>query len=512
MNKYLVYPKSILGILIGLFLIGITLTQVSAAINFTVTPIRYELQIQPGGSITETASIRNNGSTPVTLGTTVSDFETRDYSGTPKIVRRSELVFPEQQLSSWISLSEGSITLEPGEEKSVEFTIDVPTDATPGGHYGAVLFKHDRSQASSQGNVGIDVDYGVILLVEVAGDIIIDIKIEEPLISNKVGYGYGSFGPDSPIWNFPISQDPASDGWFLGQDDEGTSLYQLPDSCPFGDLSGDRFDGKCFPWEPSLFQDQGLNFSTDGFEIQFSFPLENMGNTHVRPTGKITLRDENDRVIGGVGKEAMANDFGAVIGERVVDYIPINDEQGNILPNSRRVYDAYWKGFPYQDFDEQGNIVIKYWTPTEYYSRLGQRESGYLMPWEIVTGERTRKNITADIELRYKDIEGNDIVFNSAKEFPIQYVQERIILNPYILIGLFLLIPIILMLAGALWWWIIIKREKKCWNCGEKIKAHWKTCPYCQAIQDKKSHENIEKLIKNATGKKSEKKNKKKKS
>ena len=488
-----------ISIFLLLFWVGIPLVQ--AGINFTVTPIRYELEIQPGWSITRTASIRNNWDTTVTLWTTVSDFEAQGESGTPRIVRRSELVFPDQQLSTWVILSDSDITLEPWEEWSIEFTIDVPTNATPWGHYWAVLFKNDGSATSSGGNVGIDVDYWVILLVEVAWDIIIDIDIEDPVVRNTVWYGYGSFWPDSPVWNFPISKDPGNEGWFLWEDDSGDPIYQLPDECPLWDFSWDKYDGRCFPWEPPLFiEDEWLLFS-DNFEVEFSLPVVNKWNTHVKPSWKVTLRDEDGNIIPGIGKEALANEFWAVIWERVVDHIPVNDEQGNVLPGSKRIFQVQWKGFPYQDFDEQGNIITRYWTPWEYYTRLGQRESWYLMPWEVVTESRNRKNITADIELRYTDINGNDRVFNAAEEFPIQYKEEVIIINPYILLWLFLLIPIFLMLWWALWWWIIAKREKKCWNCGEKIKAHWKTCPHCQAIQDKKKHNKVQTIIKNSSKK-----------
>lgn len=472
-----------------------TLDAVIAAINFTVTPIRYELKLAPWESITKTASIRNNGSTPVILPTTSSDFETRDSSGTPKIVRKSELVNPDQELSTWISISETSVSLAPWEEKTIDFTISVPSDATPGWHYAAVLFQNNNSQSSSSWNIAINVDYGIILLVEVAGDIIIDIDIEDPIIRNSSWYGVWAYWPDSPIWNLPTSQEAGEDGWFLWEDEQWNNIYQLPDTCLFWDISGSRYDGRCYPWEPLLFQEMESLLFTDNFQIEFSFPVNNQWNTHVRPTGKITLRDENGDIIPWVGKEAIANEFWAVIGERVVDYIPINDEQWNILPNSRRIYDAYWKWFPYQSYDERWNLVIEYWTPSEYYTRLNQRESWYMMPWEILTQERTRRNITADIEMRYLDSQGNEVVFNSAQEFPVQYVQEKIIMNPYIILWL-----ILLWLASIMWffwlrWWLLVAKEKKCWNCGEKIKSHWKTCPHCEALQDKKKHKQIQKML-----------------
>jgi len=56
------------------------------------------------------------------------------------------------------------------------------------------------------------------------------------------------------------------------------------------------------------------------------------------------------------------------------------------------------------------------------------------MPWEVVTDSRTKRNITADIELRYTDIHGNEQVFNAAQEFPIQYIEEKIVINPYMVL------------------------------------------------------------------------------
>lgn len=486
--------EKIIYICFSLLLCISVLDTTHAAINFTVTPIRYEIDINPWESITQTASIRNNGNTTVTLPTTSSDFEARDVSGTPRIVRKSELVNPDQQLSTWITLSESSVTLNPWEEKTIEFTINVPEDATPGWHYGAVLFQNNNSESSSDGNIAINVDYGVILLVEVSGEIDIDIDIETPKIQNKIWYWYWSFWPDSPVWNLPLSQAPWEDGWFLWEDEDGNPLYQQVDICPLWDISGGKYDGRCFPWEPKLFEQIEPLLFADNFEVEFSLPVSNNGNTHVRPTGKITLRDEDGNIIPWIGKETIANEFGAVIWENVVDYIPINDEQWNVLPNSRRIYNVYWKWFPYQSYDERWNIIIKYWTPSEYYTRLWQRESGYLMPWEIISQERTRKNITADIELRYPDIDGNEVVFNSAQEFPIQYIREKIIINPYVIIWIILLWAAALMIFFSIRWWVVVVKVKKCWNCREKIKSHWWTCPHCQALQNKKKHKALQKM------------------
>ncbi len=55
--------------------------------------------------------------------------------------------------------------------RTVNFTIDVPLDGTPGGHYGAVFFKYNSSEASSGTTIGIGVDYGILVLVNVSGEV-----------------------------------------------------------------------------------------------------------------------------------------------------------------------------------------------------------------------------------------------------------------------------------------------------------------------------------------------------
>ncbi len=86
-------------------------TQTFAAINFTVTPIKYQLDLDPGETVTLPASITNNGPDTVVMPTAISDFTVRDNSGTPRFVRKSELVFPDQQLSEWMTLSQDSVTV-----------------------------------------------------------------------------------------------------------------------------------------------------------------------------------------------------------------------------------------------------------------------------------------------------------------------------------------------------------------------------------------------------------------
>ena len=489
-----------------------------AAINFTVTPIRYELEMAPGESKTLPASIKNNGTGSVFLPTATSDFISNGVGGTPSFVRKSELVFPDQQLSTWISLSSSGITLSPWQEKTISFDIDVPETATPGWHYGAVFFKNPGSE-SGGGNIGINVDYGILVLVTVSGEIEVELEIDDPIISWAWTARYdkcdgedtsGSiYDGDCGESEMQESDDEIDDtAWYIWEDINGTPLYQYMDSCPFWDFTISKYDGKCIG-SPSEDDNEPLLFSDD-FEIDFLFPIKNTGNTHIKPTGKVTLIDENGDTIKAIWKETVENERGAIIGHKIVDYLPINDEWWNILPTTKRIFESVWKGFPYKTYDDRWNPDIAFWTPSEFYTNKNKEDGWFLMPWERVSEVRQSKIITADIELIYYDEKWNPITFNTAKEFNVQYIEQQITFNPYVILALLLLLAIIIMTWFAIRWWIILwKKKAKCWNCEEEIKSHWETCPHCKAIQDKKKHKKFQEQQKKETSKKEKVKKKK---
>jgi len=525
-NSLFILKMRSLLLFFALFVIFIE--QGFAAINYSVTPIKYELELQPGQSITLPASIRNNGPDVVTLPTTSSDFQSNGTSWTPSFVRKSELVFPDQQLSSWITIDEPSLTLNPWEEKATDFTINVPTTATPGGHYWAIFFKNDNSESSTSWNIWIHVDYGIIILVNVSWEVIVDVNIDPPIITwwapvydrcewNDTSWSiYDGSCWDSEVTTWVVTwtwteiwneQDEESsnegentDGaWYVWTDENWDPEFEFPDNCPFGDFTPDRYDNICleipYPlgsndtWDNDNQEPNNtIKDNNQDFTVDFQFPINNNGNTHVKPTGKIVLKDEDGKIIKAIWKETITNDRWAVIWEEIVDYIPINDSDWNVLPKTSRIFEAKWEGFPYKEYDDTWNQIVKYWSPSEYYTAKNKQEAGFLMFWERVSSVRQTKTITADIELFYDDKDWNPIEFTVAREFPVQYIEEQVTFNPYIIIGFILLFTIILLTWFAIRWWFLLFKKHKCWNCKETIKSHWETCPYCKTLQDKKKH------------------------
>lgn len=142
--------------------------------------------------------------------------------------------------------------------------------------------------------------------------------------------------------------------------------------------------------------------ATGDFVTTFQIPVTNEGNTHILPTGYVELYDEDGTMLTRIGKESIRNEEGVFLGEKIVDYLPINDEWGNVLPWVKRVYTVLWRGFAYEEFDvETRKNSIKFLSPSQYYSSLHKTDTSYLLPWEKLRIITETRHIRAKIFLEY---------------------------------------------------------------------------------------------------------------
>lgn len=470
----------------ALFLLLIPYYQYTfAELNLTVSPIKYEIEVDPGSIITKTATLYNYSSGTLDITTSTWEFKADGANWQPKILPYNPNSI---WISSWVTLHTENFQLAPNQKKTISFDIYIPDNATPGGHYWAVFFKYDSTKSQWDTKIWVNVDYGVLLLVNVSWEIIKEWEVTDVVVKNNWGWG---------------------------------SYRNKKDNCPLWDFTKSNFDNKCIDeiwssteetWDSEeinltdiLWEDFESN-KEEELDIQFEIPFENKWNTHIKPTGKITLVDEDGKQIPNVWKEIILNDNWAIIWEKIVDYIPINDIGWNVLPQTERVFEWEWKWFPYQDdeINEKGEKTIKYWTPNEYYTRQNIPEYTILNFWERLLERSNKKLVTAEVQIAYTDAEGEEIEFNSAEEFYIEYVDTYIWVNKYVLL--------LLSLWGLfIFFFILVKRKKKkkCIHCKKIIEKDIFICPYCGKKQkEKKSDKKIIKKVKSSE--KDDKKKKKK--
>lgn len=427
-----------------------------SALNMDVTPIKYEIEWNKWNVIKKTAKIKNNSSIDANINVWKTNFTNSNEPWVPKFLAENDNSLPNQELASWITLSEQNFILGPNEEKEIEFTITIPNNASPGWHYWSIMFKNNNSNNSVNSgwnSVWLDLDYAVLVILNVSWEVISKWTVWNPIIT---------------VINNNLN-------WWNG--------YYVPpkkDDCPLWDLTISKYDGKCIDvlsWENK--KEDNLELKSDEFEVKIEIPFKNDWNTHIKPKWKVKLVDDKWEVIKWIWREIKTNDNWAIIWNEVVDYIPINDAWWNILPNSQRNFDSYWKGFPYKSYDKDWNQIIKYWTPWEYYSKQNIKDWNILMLWERISKRTVNKKIKAEVDINYKENNEKDINYSSAKEFNVEYEEQYIWLNPYVVIPWIFILFILFI-------WFIIKRKnkKKCIKCAKKIDKKMKICPYCEAKQE----------------------------
>lgn len=451
------YMKKIIFFLLftcGFFIIG----NLNAYFNMTVSPIKYEIEAEQWDIVVKSATLYNYSNQTLHITTSTAEFTSDGSSGQPRIVNAQG----ENSISHWITLHTQDFDIQPNSQKTINFDIFIPDDATPGWHYGAVFFENQSTLDNQSSGVWVNVDYWVLLLVNVDGEIVKKANVDGVSVS-----GWASYTTQD------IQQKPQKD------------------ICPLWDFSRTNFDGLCIDKITKKdSNDEEVDLSDlwdllpkdqNDLNVKFEIPFENQWNTHIKPNGKIILKDENGNQIKWVWKEIILNENGAIIWEKIVDYLPINDIGGNVLPQTTRVFEWEWKWFPYKSYDLEWNQIIEYANPSEYYSQKNLEQNRILNFWERVLQRKNQKVVTAQIEVSYDDINGEEIEFNSAEDFTIEYVDTYIGVNKYIFS-----VWGVIVFIGSILYILAYFRKKKCKKCGKRIKRYLKACPYCGKKQKDK--------------------------
>ncbi len=135
----------------------------SYAQAIVLVPPRLELDGDPGAEISSEIKVTNETNEVKTYYTQVENFESRDESGSPSFTQTKE------GLATWVTV-EDRFELKPGEQKSVPFKINVPSNAEPGGYF-ASLFIRNTPPPTNLGEVSIGARLGSLILLRVNGDI-----------------------------------------------------------------------------------------------------------------------------------------------------------------------------------------------------------------------------------------------------------------------------------------------------------------------------------------------------
>ncbi len=143
-------------------------------LGFTITPPLTKTSVVPGQTWKTSIKVVNNSPADLTLYASVYDFKSDITGGVAfylgKKTQSSEKIFASQ----WIKISQEPIKLKPYQSQIVPFSIYVPEDAEPGGHYVAIVLGTKPVISGDSKGTAINISSAIasLVLLRVKGDII----------------------------------------------------------------------------------------------------------------------------------------------------------------------------------------------------------------------------------------------------------------------------------------------------------------------------------------------------
>lgn len=122
---------------IPLIMLMIFCQPLGAQIYFGITPIRLELSVRTGGQRTEVIYVRNNSTRPIRLKVYTENWFLAE-DGSRNFIGNQPTSF---SCRDWIRVNPFDFRLQPGETKSVRFTVSVPGGTEAGGYHAGISFE-----------------------------------------------------------------------------------------------------------------------------------------------------------------------------------------------------------------------------------------------------------------------------------------------------------------------------------------------------------------------------------
>ncbi|TFH54575.1 WxL protein peptidoglycan domain-containing protein [Glutamicibacter arilaitensis] len=129
----------------------------------TETRSSFAYDLEPGEQARDSFEITNYGTEEISLAVYPADGATTS-NGSLELSERTDLA---TAVGAWIEVDQAEVALGPGEKTSVEFTVEIPTDAAPGDYLGGMVSSYIDTSA---GTVVVDRRLATQLAVRVGGE------------------------------------------------------------------------------------------------------------------------------------------------------------------------------------------------------------------------------------------------------------------------------------------------------------------------------------------------------
>lgn len=162
----------------GIFAVAITslLSPTSATAlgereSITLSPVSKRYEVRPGEVIHDSVTVLNDGETSYDFTVYGAPYSVADGTYDPNFTSPK----PGADAYTWINFTKSTYHIEPRQTIKIPYTLTVKADASPGGHYGAILAEVQPSKDSGQ--LARKKRVASIIYATVAGDVHLSGKI-----------------------------------------------------------------------------------------------------------------------------------------------------------------------------------------------------------------------------------------------------------------------------------------------------------------------------------------------
>ncbi len=134
--------------------------------GLTISPLTFELVADPRDTTVNELKVFNPTQNTFSVKMEVEDFTPVGEEGQVVVEATGTETY---SLKHWVTFEPQSFTVEPGEKQFVRFTIAVPENAEPGGHYGSVLASTVGTTGEGTTGAGVGYKVGSLVLLTVSG-------------------------------------------------------------------------------------------------------------------------------------------------------------------------------------------------------------------------------------------------------------------------------------------------------------------------------------------------------
>lgn len=157
--------------------------------TFTIVPPSVQQALDPGGIKEGVMKVINDSSEPLTFTASVQDYIVEDSKGTPKVLPPNVLS-NKYSAASWIGVSPSTFTIAPHEKQILNYYVQIPNDARPGGHYAVVIFNPTNSAGVEGSGASVETKLGTLFYLSVNGQI-----QQQSLVSRFFANSFQEYGP-----------------------------------------------------------------------------------------------------------------------------------------------------------------------------------------------------------------------------------------------------------------------------------------------------------------------------